>query len=166
VDLETLETTDKRGTDWFNTVMTPETQGHIMAWLKQEYSATDNLWPVVWQEVLIAIWLNCPENAPALVADDVTRRWLAAERKRLQRQKYRQEDLEGEVELPTVEQDSWDLEPYLEHLTDQQRVVVTARYEYGMTEQEIAEQVGMSQPAVSQMLKRVKKTLREKINEG
>jgi len=164
MDLETLDSVEKRDNDWFDTEFFPEYREAVLMQLKNEYSATENLWPVVWQEVLIAVWLNCPEQDVLTVASEVTKRWLKAEKMRVYRKKNRQEDLEGGDELPNVEPDSWDLQPYLELLTEQQRVVVSARYEYGMTEQEIAQELGMSQPAVSQMLKRVKKTLKEKMS--
>jgi len=164
MDLETLDSVEKRDNDWFDTEFSPEYREAVLMQLKNEYSATENLWPVVWQEVLIAVWLNCPEQDVLTVASEVTKRWLKAEKMRVYRKKNRQEDLEGGDELPNVEPDSWDLQPYLELLTEQQRVVVSARYEYGMTEQEIAQELGMSQPAVSQMLKRVKKTLKEKMS--
>lgn len=166
MDLITLDDVDKREPTYFEEVFTPEKQTWVLDYLKSSFAASEALWPVVWQEVLIAIWLNCPEHYIIPVAEDVTRRWLAAEKKRQQRAKQRQVGLDVEAELPNLEHDSWDLEPYLELLTQQQQVVVTLRYEHGMTEQEIADHLEISQPAVSGMLKRAKKTIREKINEG
>jgi RNA polymerase sigma factor (sigma-70 family) len=162
IELATVDTTTKRENSWFDEHIDAQVLEWLMGWLQGEFIGSAAMWAAVEQEVLIALWLNCPEYDEDIVAALVAQRWLWAERKRQWRTKKRQVPVDEARDF--VEHLDYSLESYLGELTDTQQAVAVARYEYGLTEAEVAASLGISQQAVSRTLARVKKALREKLD--